>query len=295
MSMLKRKPVAAAVLVLAVILSALWGLSKRPVSPAEGPALDTSLEGSAYLRYIEDEADLLSAGTEETLGLYNANWDQWAGSILAVVTRDRVEGDMAQTALDAGVAMGLGENDALLLLSAAGPDAYLYTSGNFHDAMAGRESACLSAALYEPAQKGQWDQGVLALFGQLNGLFSVPSDGAMGLTAAIILVVVLVMIFTILDAMRYARWQRRYSGLPVPPVVFRPILFWNTPVRLNRRPPPPGPPGGFGGFGGGGFSSRGGGFGRRSGGGGFSSRGGGFGSRGGGGGFSSRGGGFGRR
>ena len=304
MKVLQRKGVAAAILIAAILLSSAYGLSKKPaVDSQTGPKLDQSLSTAAYTQYIVDDAGLLDPETEQAISIYNANWDQWAGSILAVATLPRVEGSMEESAYFAAMALELGENDAILLLCSDGPDAYLYTSGNFTDAMAGQETAYLSAYLYEDAMAGKWDDGVLALFDQINGLFTqaaVRDSGGISTMSALVvgitMLVILVALFSALDNVRYSTWRRRYGAMPYPPVIFRPILWWNTPVRMGRRwhnPPPPThrPPrsGGGGFFRGGGFG------GPRSGGGGFSSRGGGFGGRSGGGGFSSRGGGFGRR
>ena len=269
MKVLQRKGVAVVILIAAILLSSAYGLSKKPaVDSQTGPKLDQSLSTAAYTQYIVDDAGLVDPKTEQALSIYNANWDQWAGSILAVATVPKVEGSMEETAYFAGMALELGENDAVLLLCSDGPDAYLYTSGNFYDAMAGQESAYLSACLYEDAMAGRWDDGVLALFDQINGLFAQAAAGGSGagtasaLVAAVTLLVILVVIFSALDSVRYSTWRRRYGAMPYPPVIFRPILWWNTPMRMGRRwhsPPPPThhPPkgGGFGGprSGGGGF------------------------------------------
>ena len=212
------------------------------------------------------------------------------------------------------------DNDAVLLLCSDTRDAFFLTSGNFHDAVGGRETTYLSAYVYEGIQKGNYDTAVESLFGHLNLLFAdvaYTGGGSLHMVSAVmalvVLIVMLVVLFSLLDSVRYSTWRRRYIGIPCPPV-YRPILWWHGPRsgwyrRRHSQPPPPPPrapgprppmgggfggaprPGGFGGSSrpsGGSFGSSG-----RVGGGGFS-RGGGFGSSGrvGGGGFS-RGGGFG--
>lgn len=335
MKFLKKKGVAVAVLVLAILVSSVIGISKKPVvEPGIGPELDETISTAYYETFIVDEAGVLSAKTEKALSVYNANWDNWAGSIMAVVTVDRVGGSMEDAAYSWAYELELGENDAVLLFHTGGKDAYFLTSGNFYDAMAGQESSYLGAYAYENVQKGAWDEAALNLFGQVNGLFqSVAAQGGDGSGLAIIfvaflLLVMLILVFSAVDAARYTTWNRRYVGIPHPPI-YRPVLWWHGPgsrwYRRRRNPPPPPPRGprppvggGFGGFtpprhhpprssGGfnpprsGGFTPsrnsapRSGGFTPpRSGGGGFS-RGGGFGgaTRSGGGGFSSRGGSFG--
>lgn len=335
MKFFQKKGVAIFVLVIAIVLSSFIGIGKKPVvEPGKGPEIDDSLSTAVFEQYIVDEADVLSAKTEKSLSVYNANWDRWAGSILSVVTVDRVSGSTEDAAYDWAYDLELGENDAILLFCVGEKDAYFLTSGNFADAMAGMESSYLNAYAYENVQKGAYDEAALNLFGQINGLFSQAAtdahyEGSSGISlmTVIIILVILLVIFSIIDSMRYDTWNRRYGTMPHPPVVYRPILWWHGPrsswYRTRRNPPPPPrgggprPPmgGGFGGTtprpprntfnsgsftgghrtGGGGFN-RGGSFGgSRSGGGGFS-RGGGFGGRSGGGGFSGgRGGGFGGR
>ena len=329
MKLFQKKGVAILVMVLAIALSTAWGLLRRPVVVVEGgEALDTSLSTAYYREYIVDNANVLSENTEESLALYDANWDEWSGSILSVVTVDSVSASTEDAAWDWADRLQLGENDAILLLDTSGQDAYLLSSGRFYDRFGGTESNYLGAYLYEDFMAGNYDAGVLNLFAHVHLLFQdntvIPATNnpieVGGL--AILMILLLILVFSWLDQMRYNTWYRRYGGMPVPPVVFRPILWWHRPGGVwwrRRRPPRPRPPRGpgsgsgprppFGGgsfgsrpprsggasFGGGGFS-RGGGFGSgRSGGGGFS-RGGGFGGRSGGGSFGGgRGGGFGGR
>lgn len=328
MKFFQKKSVAIAVMVLAIVLASAWGLGHRPVvlTPAGGDPLDTSLSTAYYRTFIVDNADVLSEKTEASLAVYDANWDEWSGSILAVVTVPFASTAAEEAAWDWADRLQLGENDAILLMDTGAQDAYLLTSGTFYDRFGGTESNYLGAYLYEDFMAGDYDKGVETLFAEIHLLFH---DNALvhgtnnpievgGL--ALLLVVILVLLFTMLDSMRYNTWYRRYGTMPVPPVVFRPILWWHRPggawYRRRRPPRPPRPPRGpgpgtggarFGGssgprpprsggasFGGGGFS-RGGGFGGgRVGGGGFS-RGGGFGGRGGGGFGGGRGGGFGGR
>ena len=332
MKFFQKKPVAILVMVLAIVLASAWGLSHRPVVVATegGDPLDASLSTAYYREFIVDSANVLSDNTEEALALYDANWDEWSGSILSVVTVPFVSGTTEDAAWDWADRLQLGEDDAILLLDIGGQDAYLLSSGTFYDRFGGTESNYLGAYLYEDFVAGDYDDGVQNLFANVHLLFHdnaiVPgTDNPIGIGAlAILLILLLVLLFTFLDQMRYNTWYRRYGGMAVPPVVFRPILWWHRPGgawwRRRRPPRPPRPPrgpgpgprppfgggsfgprpprsggsfGSRGGFGGGGFS-RGGGFGSgRSGGGGFS-RGGGFGGRAGGGGFGGgRGGGFG--
>ena len=292
-----------------------------PVSTSGETALDTNLSTAAYENWLWDEADVFSKSEEKQICLYNANWDKRYTSLVAVAAVKSVTGDMAQYAYDLGNDIGLGQGDALLVLNIGGKDAYLATGDDFADRMLNSTEATkyLDLYLYEDFMEGNYGKGVLTLLAEINvryvdvfgggnagGMASATSSGGEGLMGIIMLVVILIVIASLIDSMRYNTYRQRYYGVPNPPYLFRPILFWHGPSYgwYRRRwrqpppppPPPPGGPGRPGGFGGGSRpSSRPGGFGGSRGGGfGGSSRGGGFGgSRGGGFGGASRGGGFG--
>ena len=347
MKLLKNKAFAAFVLIAAIALSSLYGLSKRPQVevPEGGAALDDSLSTAYLSAYLVDEAGVLSAGTEKSVLLYNANWDKLSRGILAVVTTRGTAslGGIEEAAWTWAEDLLLGENDAILLIDAGAEDYRLVASGTFYDLLAAQSASFVDACMAGYVQQRDYNGGVLNLMGQLHLLQGSGAHssggGAFGIIAALIpifvLLIFLIVVFTMLDSLRYSGWYGRYGGMPVPPVVYRPILWWHRPgsswYRRRCAPPPPhhrgpgprppmgGGPGGprppmgggprpprppmgggftpprSGSFGGG---SRGGGFGGpRSGSFGGGSRGGGFGggSRGGSFGGGSRGGGFGGR
>lgn len=347
MKLLKNKAFAALVLIAAIALSSLYGLSKRPQVevPEGGAALDDSLSTAYLSAYLVDEAGVLSAGTEKSVLLYNANWDKLSRGILAVVTTRGTAslGGIEEAAWTWAEDLLLGENDAILLIDAGAEDYRLVASGTFYDLLAAQSASFVDACMAGYVQQRDYNGGVLNLMGQLHLLQGSGAHssggGAFGIIAALIpifvLLIFLIVVFTMLDSLRYSGWYGRYGGMPVPPVVYRPILWWHRPgsswYRRRCAPPPPhhrgpgprppmgGGPGGprppmgggprpprppmgggftpprSGSFGGG---SRGGGFGGpRSGSFGGGSRGGGFGggSRGGSFGGGSRGGGFGGR
>ena len=296
---------------------------------AQSTGLDSSLSTSAYAKWIDDQAGVLSDQQEEQIALFNANWVKRYDSLIAGATRTSIDGSIDDYAYDLGVQIELASADGILVINTATGDCYLAV-GPDYPMTDSQVSSYMDQYLYEDAMAGKFGDGVVKLFTGINeyyvdqyGLGSLDSGRSGGdrvntILGVVLLVVILVAIASILDSMRYTSYRQRYYGVVNPPYVFRPILFWHGPGwgwyrrRWHQPPPPPprgprgpGGPGGFGGFGGsGGFGSgpRGGGFGSR--GGGFSGgRGGGFGgSRGGGfsgghgGGFGGggRGGGFGR-
>ena len=346
MEMLKKRWVAVVILLLVIALSICIGHMKAPVG-ADQPAvdqaqsLDTGLDTQSYTRFLYDKADLLSAQAEETICLYNANWDYRYNSVVAVVTVERTDGaSLEDAAYDQGADMGLGEGDAVLLISVADNNYYLAAGNDFSTILTNQAVDDLQGRLESGSdyQSGilsfyaGMDQVYQANFGlgnaaqQGGGDYYVSYGGYSWIFSLVVLLLVLYLILSAIDSVRYSAYRRMYYGIPNPPVVFRPIFFWHGPrygwyQRRWHRPPPPPPggpgrgpgPGGFGGFGGGSSSGfggagnrgpRGGGtFGGRPSGGGRSgfggsfggSRGGGFGGGRGGGFGGGRGGGFGGR
>lgn len=322
-----------AILLTVVMIVAGIGLGQMransaPEVPTTGTtALDTSLSTAAYENWLWDEADVFSSSEEKKICLYNANWDKRYSSLVAVAAVKNAGGDIAEYAYELGNDIGLGQGDALLVLDIGGKDAYLATGDDFGSELLNSTQATtyLDQYLYEDFMDGNYGKGVVTLLDAINERYvevfgastvTAESEGGSTLVGCIVLLIILLVIATILDNMRYNSYRQQYYGVANPPYVFRPILFWHGPSYgwYRRRwvhpvPPSGGPrrPGGPGGFGGGGFggtggftnNNRGGGFGGSSRGGGFSggSRGGGFGggfSGGRGGGFGgSRGGGFG--
>jgi len=342
------------VLVLAIVVAVIAGQVRKGsyLTPASPPStlppqelheLDASLDQEAYRKFIWDEADLLTASEEGSLLLYNANWDDRYNSLVAVRTVDRLNGQDIEDALfDFADDCGLSENDAALIVSKNDETYYFNYGDNFSTIMTDRVVEELSGLLEEQYSAGRFGAGTVDFFGALDGVYqdnfglgSREEGGSHGyetyenqkdgfrILSILIFVIILIAILSAIDRMRMDTYRTRYYGSSVPPVVFRPILFWHGPGyswyrrHWNRPPPPPPPPppggrgpgsgprpgaGGFGGgqrpnsgsFGGG--ASRtprsGGTFGGRPTGGGHT---GGFGGSFGGGGFSggSRGGGFG--
>lgn len=326
MKILQKKSVAILLTVVMVLAGVGIGQVRAnqapPVPTAGETALDTTLSTAAYENWLWDEADVFSKSEEKQICIYNANWDKRYTSLVAVAAVKSVTGDLADYAYELGNDIGLGQGDALLVLDIGGKDAYLATGDDFANSMLSDTEASkyLDLYLYEDFMNGNYAKGVLTLLAELNVRYvdvfgagkaegQVISSGGETLMGIIVLMVILIVIASLVDSMRYNAYRQSYYGVPNPPYVFRPILFWHGPSygwyrrRWHQPPPPPRGPRGPGGMGGpGGFgggsrpSSRPGGFSSNNRGGGFggSSRGSGFGgSRGGGFGGSSRGGGFG--
>lgn len=314
MKFFEKRGVAVVVLVLAVVLSSFWGISKRPVIdvPDGGRPIDETLSTAAFEQYVVDDADILSDRTEQAICLYNANWDKELGAIIAVVTVKNA-GDPEDVGYDWAGRWGLTENDAVLVIDAGTLDYIVLTdyenNGDFYRFFASLSPSFVDTYLYGDVQNKDYNDAVTALFGGVHvelARYMANDSGDIGSTAITFLFVLLLVfvVWLIIDKMRYNRYRRRYMmpGMGVPTVVYRPI-FWGhrwyaprpprphapPPPRNNNRRPPTGgfgsshssrPSGGFGGSRGGSFGGgRGGGFGGGRSGGFGGGRGGGFGGR----------------
>lgn len=265
MKILKNRGFAVLVLVAAIVLSSLYGLSKKPAVelPQGAPPLNESLSTAGFEWLIVDEAGILSSKTEKSLSLYNANWDRTTGSVMAVAAVPNAEDygvDIEDAAWNCGEMLELGANDALLLIDAGRKDAYLISNGSFAGRFNGQEGQYVRSCLSESAMSGKWDEGVLALFAETHLLFDMRGQSGGGsllvsLLPAIVLLIVLLVLFSWVDSLRYSSWYGRYGTMMAPPVIYRPILWWHRPgsrwFRRRRNPPPPPPRGPGGGFGGG--------------------------------------------
>ena len=268
MKLFKSKSFAILVLIAAIVLSSLYGLWKKPAVevPDGGAALDETISTSYLDPYIIDKANILSFRTEKMIGIYDANWDNMFGGILAVITEKRVSGDLEDAARDLAYTLGgdgLGENDAILLIDAEAKAYCLVPSGRFYDYLASQSASFVDGCLSDYVQKGDYDGGIINLLGQIhlllgnNGYYQTDAffTGGVGVVSiiaslipVILLIVCLVMLFNAIDRMRYRSWYNLYGGMAAPPVVYRPIFWWHRPgsrwFRRRQPPPSPGGPGG---------------------------------------------------
>lgn len=339
MKFLQKTWVAVVITAAMIVAAVAIGLSKpapaatpEPSAPGTNVSavtgLDTSLSTGQYQRYLNDQPGVLTEEQRQQLCLYNANWDLRYSSILVVDIQSAAPSSdsLADYAYDQANRMELGRYDAYLVIVPSIQDAY-FAAGADYPLSDSQITDFMDRYLYQDLVDGKTDQGVLALCAGLNDYYvsnfgtgsadgdysydDYGTDEGSALVGLLMLLVILLVIFSIIDRLRYSSYRQRYYGVVNPPVLFRPLLFWHGPSygwyrRRWCQPPPPPPrgpggprrPGGPGSFGGGprpgsgprpGGSSRPGSFGggpRPGSFGGSAPRGGGFGS-------SSRGGGFG--
>ena len=328
MKFLQKRPVAAAVMVLAIVAGIALGQARKPnVEPA--------LTGE-FLYLVHNEGGAVSQDTAEYIEAMNASLFAQTGAQIAVdvvkTTGSEDIADYAQrTFNDLGVGSRERNNGILLVLAleneyngAPDGDYFLAWGSGFSDREQERLEDILYYAMEEDFAAKRYDAGVrytfdalTACLGEIYGVTvttAPPPPASMGnyqslsggyqstgaavdfgtvAAGLVVLLIVLLVLWVLLDGLRYRSYRRRYYGptvVGIPRPVYYPV-FWGRPRRPRRPPPPPPPkrPGGPGGFGGGSF---GGGAGRNSRPGGSGSFGGGFGTFGGGsfGGGASRGG-----
>ncbi len=257
MKFLKKRTVAIAVMVAAILLSCVIGIAKKPMEqgtvmpPTEqGMELDTSLNTNYFRQYVVDEADVLSSQAEEQISVYNANWDTYVGSIMAVVTIKETVDGVEAAAWEWAEMLQLGENDAILLIDAWTQDYIVVASGTFYDALAAQSGSFVDMAMQESVGRGDYAEGVLRLCEMLHpqltdNVIHITLDGGGEAFAAvlgiILLIAVLVLVFSIMDDIRFSGWNARYGRMATPVVVYRPILWWHRPgsawYRRRRNPP----------------------------------------------------------
>ena len=246
MKFFQKRGVAVAVMALCIVAAIAWGQHTKPaVEILDGAQpLDRSLDTSYLTTYIIDSADVLSDKTEDAVALYDANWDNMAHSILAVVTV-RSADDAESAAYDWAYDLELGENDGILLLVTGTQEYRLIASGNFYDLLDAQSDSYVDSAMYEYVQKGDYDAAVVNLMNNLHIQFSkrtAQSQDSVGsiFVAFLFVLLVVFVLWLILDRIRYDRYRRRYlaPGMGVPTVRYYPV-FWG---RSMYRPRPVAPP-----------------------------------------------------
>lgn len=246
MKIFQKRGVAVVVMVLCIIAAIAWGQHTKPAVEILSGAkeLDQSLDTSYVTPYIIDSANVLSAKTESAIALYDANWDQMAHSILAVVTV-RSADDAEDAAYDWAYDLDLGEDDGILLIVTGTKDYRLIASGNFYDLLDAQSGSYVDALMYDAVQSGSYDSAVMALLNNLHVLFSqrtVRSQDNVGsiLAAFVFVLLAAFVIWLIIDRIRYNSYRRRYMapGMGVPTVRYYPV-FWGRSMYRPAAPPRP--------------------------------------------------------
>lgn len=148
MKFYQKRGFALVVLVLAILGSCVYGISKKPAD----------LPQVSYGNWLRDDADLLTDETEASLRQYDQSWDSDYRAIIAVATLDTLNGwTYEKAAAELGSQWGLGGNDMLLLL-VKDSDYYVALGDNVLDAMTDTYQAGLQGAVETPYYQGTTTQ-----------------------------------------------------------------------------------------------------------------------------------------
>ena len=241
------------VLILAIIGSGVYGISKKPAAPPE----------VSYYNWICDQAGLLDQETRQTIQDYNTAWNKQYYAVVAVAAVDDIRGWKPEDyARELGAKWGLGANDMLLLLVKGG-DWYVACGDDLADQMTDTQQTKLKTALDTPYYAGDYSQAAVDFFRQSDvvlaqtlgqsGSHQQPAQkrewqqpsaaSGVSVSGVVLLIVGIFVIWSLLDRMRYNRYRRRpvVAGGPV----YYPI-FWGRRPRAPRPPRGPGGPMGGG-------------------------------------------------
>ena len=271
MKIFKNRAVAWVVLVLAVVGSVCIGLSRKDSFLAKEPVALPEVE---YQQWICDEADMLSDDTVAYITERNADWDAKYYAVVAVATADSIQGwTPEEAAKQLGADWKLGKNDMLLLM--VRDDDYYVACGdsvlavlNQYDTMQAKLKQSIEGLYYS----GDFDGAAAAFFRQADvfygqmaqmqpsggysnsynsgGEWNAPAktgSGGVSLGSVVLLIAAILVVWALLDRVRYNRYRRRYI-LGAPVNVVRPVyypIFWGR--HLRPRPPrsPRPPHGGY--------------------------------------------------
>ena len=247
----KKRGVAWVVLILCVVAALAIGQSRKaeyPDAPLNGPA-----EPDNYLRYVQDDARIISDATEKKLAEYNAKWDGKYHAIIAVKT---LPGEINMTledyCWDLAEEADLSENDMVVAIVRDG-DWYALPGDNLLYGMDNETIGKLTAAMDGTKD---YSDGILRFFQIADSFYdghlarvseSQPAPaGTTAISDIVGFLIVILIICVILDRIRYNRYRRRYMrvGMGTPPYVYYPIFFGRSRVR-PMPPPVSGGPGGF--------------------------------------------------
>ena len=254
MKFYQKRGFALVVLILAIIGSGVYGISKKPAALPE----------VSYYNWTCDEAGLLDQETRQTIQDYNTAWNKQYYAVVAVAAVDDIRGWSSEDyARELGARWGLGANDMLLLLVKGG-DWYVACGDNLADLMTDTQQTRLKTALDTPYYAGDYSQAAVDFFRQSDVVLAqtlgrsastqVPdqnrtwqepaSVSGVSIAGVVLLIVCIFVVWALLDRMRYNRYRRRPAMMGGP--VYYPI-FWGRRPRAPRGPRPPRPPRGPGG------------------------------------------------
>lgn len=235
-----KKVIAAALAVAAAALVITLIAANRPLveAPKGTAPLDNKLDTSAVAHLIADEAGVLAEETEKIIAIYNANWAALEHRCMAVVTVETTE-HAENEAWEWADRLGLGKNDALLLMETGGnKECALVANGKFREDLATLKEGYLERLTYMPVRAGDFDVAALAVCERMHYLFGYDGEShrRANVTEGVIMIsivfafslpVVIHWIGEKVDKRRFKRWYDNY-GITDPSVVpWKTVFFWH--------------------------------------------------------------------
>lgn len=123
-----------------------------------------------FADYIWDQAGVLSDSQERDICLYNANWVQRYDSLIALAVVDGVSGDIGDYAYSLGEEIELASSDGILVIDVKNTNGYLAVGPDYP--MTDQQvTNYMDQSLYEYVAAGEYGEGVLNLFADVNQFY----------------------------------------------------------------------------------------------------------------------------
>ncbi len=280
MNVLKKRPVAAVIMVLAILAGLALGQVRKP---DDVPGISGSF---AYV--VHNERNVIRNETIQYMEEMNQSLFAQTGAQIAVdVVKTTGSADIADYTEDLFTRMGVGSrerNNGILLVLALenlyhgvpDGDYYVAWGSGFSASQQDRIGSIVLNTLEADFAAKNYDEAVRDTFDELivyledlyhvtvtpgflpdtsgtynaiaGGYGSTAGAGSASLNTMVlaggllVLIFLLLMLWVFCDALRYRSYRRRYigPGLPPPPLYYP--VFWGRPRRRRPPPPPPRPP-----------------------------------------------------
>ena len=267
MKFFKKPSVAILLTVLLVALCCVWGYSRAYESNEASHEGEISLRAGEnslnyYLNWIDDEAGLFTMETTDTLARNNLDLNNTYGTLLAIKTLHYLNGQDIETySKELFDQVSLGSKDFLLVIEESSQAWYLVYGGGLTSYVEDTPglSDLVRQNLNEAFFQGGSDAGILALFDGLKDwcaqampkLDTTPTAGnpflenygeiqtvtlkdiLLGIIFTLLVNIWwLILLFVVLNLVDRHRFRKYIAAYPpvagaVPPVFFRPLLFWH--------------------------------------------------------------------
>lgn len=130
MKILKKQGVAWVIAAVMIVAAIGIGQAKAPVTPVEPPVSQPGSTEQVDSFYVYDDADVLSAQTEDKITRRNLELYEKLDVLIAVVTTNYGRDDLYDFALGYAGDIGLGGNDFIVVLDISGENYWLIQGAN---------------------------------------------------------------------------------------------------------------------------------------------------------------------